>query len=76
MLSPDMCGSWNCSRDADGTSGERRDRTVRAQPMGPYPSRSPDSSMIVYLNQIFGGGAVDERVSVVSLIGGLAQSLT
>jgi len=32
--------------------------------------------MIVYLNQIFGGGAVDERVSVVSLIGGLAQSLT
>jgi hypothetical protein len=41
-----------------------------------YPSWSPDGSMNVYLNQIFGGGAVDERVSVVSLIGGLAQSLT
>ncbi|MGH2528886.1 MAG: hypothetical protein ACRDH0_06090 [Actinomycetota bacterium] len=41
-----------------------------------YPSWSPDGSMIVYLDQIFGGGAVDEWVSVVSPNGGPTEKLT
>jgi TolB protein len=41
-----------------------------------YPSWSPDGSMIVYLDQIFGGGAVDEWVSVVSPNGGRVEYLT
>jgi Tol biopolymer transport system component len=41
-----------------------------------YPSWSPDGSLIVYLDQIFGGGAVDEWVSVVSPNGGPPETLT
>jgi Tol biopolymer transport system component len=41
-----------------------------------YPSWSPDGNMIVYLDQIFGGGAVDVWVSVVSPNGGPTENLT
>jgi Tol biopolymer transport system component len=41
-----------------------------------YPSWSPDGSMIVYLDQIFGGGAVDEWVNIVSPNGGPTETLT
>jgi Tol biopolymer transport system component len=41
-----------------------------------YPSWSPDGTMIVYLDQIYGGGAVDEWVSVVSPNGGPTETLT
>jgi TolB protein len=41
-----------------------------------YPSWSPDGSMIVYLDQVFGGGAVDEWVSVVPPNGGPTDNLT
>jgi TolB protein len=41
-----------------------------------YPSWSPDGSTVVYLDQVFGAGAVDEWVSVVSPNGAPTETLT
>ena len=69
---------WVIGSDGSGPEQVTRDATELSghNPWDLYPSWSPDGSMIVYLDQVFGGGAVDEWVSVVSPNGGLTETLT
>jgi Tol biopolymer transport system component len=45
-------------------------------PLDLYPSWSPDGTKIVFLDEIFGGGAVDEWVSIVDVGSGEAEIAT
>jgi Tol biopolymer transport system component len=69
---------WVIGSDGSGRKQVTSDATELSghNPWELYPSWSPDGSMIVYLDQIFGGGAVDEWVSVVSPNGGPTETLT
>jgi Tol biopolymer transport system component len=69
---------WVMGSDGSGAEQVTSDATELSghDPWDLFPSWSPDGSMIVYLDQVFGGGAVDEWVSVISSNGGPAEILT